>query len=154
MNRLLLIACSQRKKPDPGLLPAIDRYDGPAFRVLRKHLAGSPADSLAVLVLSAEYGLIEASHPIPDYDRLMTLARAEELRAGVVQSGRIFLAKGWGEVGVCVGRHYRAALAGLLEHTPAGVLLRTISGGLGPRLTRLRAWLRRDEVPGTPVEEG
>ena len=36
MNKLLLISCSQRKREDEGLLPAIDRYDGPAYRCLRK----------------------------------------------------------------------------------------------------------------------
>lgn len=32
-KRLLILACSQRKRPDPGLLPAIERYDGPQFQV-------------------------------------------------------------------------------------------------------------------------
>ncbi|MFN8458221.1 MAG: hypothetical protein U0401_26815 [Anaerolineae bacterium] len=30
-KRLLILACSQRKRPDPGLLPAIERYDGGSF---------------------------------------------------------------------------------------------------------------------------
>ena len=32
---LLIMSCSQRKRPDLGLLPAIERYDGGHFRVLR-----------------------------------------------------------------------------------------------------------------------
>jgi hypothetical protein len=142
MNRLLIIACSQRKKPDPGYLPAIDRYDGPAFRVLRNYLSGSPADAPSVLILSAEYGLIESSRPIPNYDRLMSAARAKELRASVLDSGRPVLERGWGEIAVCVGKNYRAALGGLLEHTPEGVPVCPIGGGLGQRLSRLRTWLR------------
>src|SRR5205085_2623605 len=31
--RLLLLACSRCKRPDQHPLPAIDRYDGPAYRV-------------------------------------------------------------------------------------------------------------------------
>ena len=31
-KRLLIMACSQRKRSESGLLPAIERYDGPAFR--------------------------------------------------------------------------------------------------------------------------
>jgi len=33
-SRLLILSCSQRKRPDSGLLPAIERYDGPVFRVV------------------------------------------------------------------------------------------------------------------------
>ena len=38
MNRLLILACSQCKSPAGGILPAIDRYDGPGFPALRKFL--------------------------------------------------------------------------------------------------------------------
>ena len=37
-TRLLVLACSERKRAGPGLLPAAERYDGPAFRVLRAYL--------------------------------------------------------------------------------------------------------------------
>jgi hypothetical protein len=40
-GRMLILACSRRKRPDEGLLPAIERYDGPAFRVLRRFLRKS-----------------------------------------------------------------------------------------------------------------
>jgi hypothetical protein len=40
---MLILACSRRKRPDEGLLPAIERYDGPAFRVLRRFLREMPA---------------------------------------------------------------------------------------------------------------
>jgi hypothetical protein len=60
VNRLLILSCSQRKAPWEGDLPALDRYDGPAFRVLRKYLRTHSDDSLAILILSAKFGLIEA----------------------------------------------------------------------------------------------
>jgi len=37
-QRLLILSCSQRKRPDPSLLPAIERYNGPPFQVLRRYL--------------------------------------------------------------------------------------------------------------------
>jgi hypothetical protein len=37
-GRMLILACSQRKLLDEGLLPAVERYDDPAFRVLRRFL--------------------------------------------------------------------------------------------------------------------
>ena len=42
-HRLLILSCSQRKRPDRVLLPALERYDGPVFRMLRKFLRSCPA---------------------------------------------------------------------------------------------------------------
>src|ERR671937_639945 len=77
--RLLIVACSRRKRADPGLLPAIERYDGPAYRVLRRYLRQHPSQPPDVLILSAELGLVLHTQPIPAYDRLMTPQRAREL---------------------------------------------------------------------------
>ena len=84
-KRCLVIGCSQAKVKSRVPLPAIDRYDGPAFRVLRKYLDNctDPAQEPDVFVLSAEFGLISGSKQIPDYDRQMTRKRAEELRKQV-----------------------------------------------------------------------
>lgn len=78
--RLLILGCSKAKTAHDGLIPAIERYDGPAFRVLRRYLRQRPDPALAVHVLSAEFGLIPADTPIPYYDRQMTTARAEALQ--------------------------------------------------------------------------
>jgi hypothetical protein len=75
-DRLLILACSQRKRPDAELLPALERYDGPAFRVLRRFLRSRAPDPPEVLILSAEHGLIPRDLPIAAYDRKMTPARA------------------------------------------------------------------------------
>ena len=81
---LLIIACSQRKLSDPGLVPAIARYDGGQFRVLRKaHRDGYLSNYLDVLILSAKYGLIKACTPIANYEQRMNRKRASELKAQV-----------------------------------------------------------------------
>jgi cytoplasmic iron level regulating protein YaaA (DUF328/UPF0246 family) len=83
--RFLILACTATKRHEVRLLPAIYRYCGPSFRVLRRWLSDHPeaATRLDVSILSAEFGLIPAIQPIPDYDRRMTAARAVELRAQV-----------------------------------------------------------------------
>ena len=58
MTRLLIMACSARKRATEDLLPAIDRYDGPAFRVLRKYLSHAERPGLTVMILSAKYCLL------------------------------------------------------------------------------------------------
>lgn len=37
-HRLRILSGTQTKQTDPLLLPALERYDGPMFRVLRKFL--------------------------------------------------------------------------------------------------------------------
>ena len=45
ISRLLIISCSRRKNPASKKLPAIERYDGPIFQVLRKFLREFPKDA-------------------------------------------------------------------------------------------------------------
>jgi hypothetical protein len=140
---LLILSCSQRKASETGRVPAIDRYDGPVFRVLRRYLREGSPGALTVLILSAKYGLIESSRRIPTYDCRMSPVRARELRPRVLAALRGLLAsRYWDEIGVCTGKHYRSALDGFLPLLPEGSQVDFLSGGQGPRLTRLRAWLR------------
>ena len=81
-RRLLILSCSQRKHETQELLPAIERYNGPLFFVLRHFLRERPrqARQLDVYILSAVYGLIPGNLPIEWYDRKMDLSRAIELQ--------------------------------------------------------------------------
>lgn len=142
MNRLLIVACSKCKKPNSELMPAIERYDGPAFRVLRKFLREQRGLVPRVLILSGKYGLIDASTPIQDYDVRMTRATADELRPAVLKRLRKLLQGGpIRSVGVCLGRDYRQAIEGIESQIPKGAMVEIIGGGLGQRLSRLREWL-------------
>jgi hypothetical protein len=151
MSRLLLIACSAQKRTGEAKLPAVERYDGPAFRVLRKYLRESPEGSLTVLILSAKFGLIPSARKIPDYDLRMTRVGAERLREGVLDRLRSRLrATTYLEIGLCLGREYQSALAGYEDIVPDGTKVTTIRGGLGSRLTKLREWLRTPQpLPAT-----
>lgn len=144
MNRLLIVACSHRKKPAKEQMPAIERYDGPAFRVLRKFLREQEGPVPTILILSGKYGLIDAGARIRDYNLRMTPANAEKLRPTVLKRLRKVLRAGpIRSVGVCLGRDYRQAVEGLEAQLPEGATVEVIGGGLGQRLTRLREWLHR-----------
>ena len=71
-RKLLILGCSETKRSADGPLPALDRYDGPAYRVVRKFLRERrwPTD-LSVAVLSAEHGLFGIFKNIEDYSRRM-----------------------------------------------------------------------------------
>src|SRR5260370_42399590 len=79
-RRLLVLACSSRKSSASGLLPAIERYDGVAYRVVKRLLRlGQFPEDVDILILSTKYRLIGRDHPIQDYDLRMTppLARQQ-----------------------------------------------------------------------------
>lgn len=72
-RQLLVLGCSQTKRSALGKLPAIDRYDGSSYRVLRSFLRSNRWPSnLSVAVLSAKYGLIGGYTDIEDYNLRMT----------------------------------------------------------------------------------
>jgi len=139
MTRFLILACSQRKRPDASLLPAIERHDGPAFRVLQRYRHLTEDKGLIVYILSAEYGLIPASKQIPTYDRRMDSKRADQLREDVAKKVRRAMLRGKpSEILVCAGKTYLRALAGLAEN---GCPLSFVTGGQGKKLASLKTWL-------------
>ena len=139
-NRLLVLSCSQRKNPSRQLLRAVDRYDGPSFRVLRKYLRTTGDASLGVCVLSAKYGIVTGDAPIPYYDLIMTPQRAGILRGSsasrllkLVRNGRR------SELFLCMSRTYLRAIPSVDSF---GVPVRVAAAGQGKKLASLKAWLQ------------
>lgn len=143
---MLILGCSQTKRPDPLPLDAIDRYNGPLFRVLRSALKGWPElrRDVDVFVLSAKHGLIPGRNvPIENYDQRMTPERARELElwvsAGVISH---FETYDYQEILICAGKVYHLALATALERLPESRVTRT-TGGIGEQAGQLKDWLWR-----------
>ena len=147
MPRALLLACSQRKTPAAGVLPAIDRYDGPAFRVLRRYLRATQDRDLIVYVLSAEFGLIPSERLIPSYDRRMTDERASELAPAVARELRSALQTTTpAELFISVGNNYAPALA---AWQPGSIDVHFAAPGPGRKLRSLKRWLYGGEARGS-----
>jgi hypothetical protein len=143
MHRLLILACSQKKASIKGRIRAIDRYDGPAFRVLRKYLREEADEELCILILSAKYGLIDFQHKIPYYEQRLSKASATKLRPRVLKAAsRILRSRRWRTIGLSAGREYVFMLEGIEKLIPRGASLNLLAGGLGKRLSSLRNWLR------------
>lgn len=141
-GRMLILACSRRKRPDEDLLPAVERYDGPAFRVLRRFLREGQSEVPDVRILSAEHGLIPHDLPIAAYDRKMSLARARELRPLVLaELDRMIASRSPLETLVFAGQQYLPALH--LDDTslPQNTTIKVCAGALGRKLAELHDWL-------------
>jgi hypothetical protein len=138
-RRLLLLSCSQRKLNTPGKLAALQRYDGPAFKVVRRYLREIGDAQLTVCVLSAKYGVIGQHERIANYNLKMDRPRALELRdsslAAVVS---LLRQQRYQELFVCMSRTYLAALRGIEDLHPD---VSFAAPGQGRKLAHLKAWL-------------
>ncbi len=148
-KRLLILSCSQRKSHKEGLLPAIERYDGPLFRVLRRYQKTQDTRNqetelkLDIYILSAEFGLISAKYLIPDYDCCMTRQRAQMIRPVVMDKLKNLLtgACRFQELFICLGRDYRPALEGWEAFVRQDMAVHVAWGTIGMRQSQLYEWL-------------
>jgi hypothetical protein len=152
-RRILVLGCSGRKRDDPGLLPAVDRYDSPQFRVMRRYLGSAPdVGRPEIFVVSAEYGLIRAEHLIASYDRRMTPERSRALQTEVVAGLVAHVADDPADVLISCAGAYAAAVDGLAEALPAGSMVQQAPPRPGERLACLHDWLY-GASPAAPTRE-
>lgn len=134
--RLLIVGCSQTKRQGEHDLTALQRYDGPVFRMLRNRVVRMP-----VFVLSAEFGLIPIDQRVDWYDRRMDAERARELGPQVRASLKSVLQLTPPTEILCVlGRHYRACLG-----DDYGLPMRFAEGPIGMKLHQLKLWLEEPQ---------
>jgi len=148
-NYLLIIGCSQRKVKSGEMLPAIDCYDGPTYRCLRKFRSEPDKkfpNNLRILILSAKFGLIHPETEIPAYDLRMNAERAKEMAPDVQKDlwQCMFFYKiaygGMDQVFINLGKTYMQTLDGFHWGT---ISTMEASGGIGLKTQQMKAWLAR-----------
>ena len=142
-RRLLILSCSQRKHETQELLPAIERYNGPLFFVVRRFLRECPcqARQLDVYILSASYGLIPGDFPIKWYDRRMDLPRAVELQSQVNSALSDILQNNYTSICFVLGQTYLKAFESAHDFIPVHTERIIAHGWIGKKLTQLKQWL-------------
>jgi len=139
-RHLLVLGCSSTKLQTQGNLPAIDRYDGPTYRVLRSFLRESTWPyPLSIAVLSAKYGLIGGLTSIGNYDQRMDRDRAQEL-SGRSTETLIKWGKSHSQVSLVLGKDYLPAL-NFEQLRSQGVRSSIIEGSIGIKLNHLHGVL-------------
>lgn len=143
-NYLLIIGCSDRKVSKVRKLAAIDLYDGPTYRTLRKFKRDNflvDAANLDVRIISPKHGLIPPTEQIAPYDQKMTPQRATELQLSVQETLDILLqTKNYEQVFINLGAIYRRTLEGF--HWGLIPTLEA-SGGIGLKTQQMKTWLQR-----------
>lgn len=142
--RLLVLSCSQRKHSCPSLLPALERYDGPVFRVINKFMRvrSFEAQSLDVYILSAKFGLIPSSQLIPNYDSRVTREQVEKLQTPTLTAlKRILIDRQYGELFISMGKDYLRLLGEYESLVPDNLKVIISAGAMGRKQADLRNWL-------------
>jgi hypothetical protein len=143
---LVILGCSRRKKRTSRPIPAIDRYDGPLFQVLRKHIRERPEVPPATYILSGRFGLIDADFPTPRYNHQLTAADISILQDSVDSQIKEAIEKVQpASVFVSVGSQYWPLLDEPLSREFASEKLIIASGSIGGRASQFAHWLRSSE---------
>jgi hypothetical protein len=153
-GHLLILACSKKKNKERSPAPAIHLYDGVNFRVLRKVFQerGWPP-GLEIKILSAKYGLIDATTLIEPYDLRLNSACAADRNRMILSQLRSF---GEGHspssIFVNLGKDYLQAVKGLEEIFP-GCKIIYAEGPIGMKMKAMKRWLKGLRH-GTPTIKG
>ena len=136
---LLIISCSQRKVHAFNPIPAIELYDGPFFRMIRKLKEESKfPNNIHVLIISAKYGVIGLYDLIEKYDQKMTKKKVEKLEDIIKKKIGDFLCdKNFNEVFVSMGKNYRIVLNNIDFKTPVIYA----NGKIGEKLSQTKEWI-------------
>ncbi|MDK3157106.1 hypothetical protein QPK87_11020 [Kamptonema cortianum] len=137
---LLILGCSGKKRQQRG--QAIDVYDGPLFRTVRRRITeiGRPLD---ILIISARHGIIRQDHVIDPYDETLPKSENPEFANRVASELIKMLPLALKSVLILAPRHYVA-------HLPLDIIrLRSTdfdvySGRIGKCQARLLDWLGID----------
>lgn len=142
-HKLLLIACSNRKIRTKGLLPAIERYDGGTYRVIRKaKREGYFPPNVDIKILSAKFGLIDADTPIPYYDQRMDRNRAVELSSQVQVKWKQSLRRTqYAEIFINMGKTYILATDDIIGMVERNTVVKYAKGGIGSKSRSMKLWL-------------
>ena len=130
------------------MLPAIERYNGPLFFVLRRFIRESPcqASGLDVYILSAAYGLIPGDFPTPLYDRKMDTSRVMELQPQVNTAFLDIIRDNYTSICFVLGKTYLKAFEDLRPLIPTFTESIVAYGPIGKKQAQLKTWLWKTSV--------
>lgn len=138
-RKLLIIGCSKRKREFQEA-PAIDVYDGPYYRMLRK----AELKAVDISILSAKYGLIDHKTKISPYERKMTLNIAEQMKISVTNKlADLLNENSYNEIVINLGKIYMKALdfQSLSRYNPTYKIL---TGDMVKRIHALKTWINEN----------
>ncbi len=136
----LLLSCSNKKKPFPSPVKAVDLYNGVFFSVYKKALRNNPClkSNLKLLIISAKYGLIEDSEFISFYDLKMSSESASRQRHNNTSKLQALIERDHPQsLTVVMGKTYMQSI----DLSDIKIPIKIVNGEIGIMLHGLKEWL-------------
>ena len=148
-GHLLILGCSDKKTKNPNFdeMPALEVYDGPNYRVLRKFLRenGWPP-GLIIKIISAKHKIIDATELIEPYNERLDKKAAKDIRQEVMQN--LEELKSPKTVFINMGKDYLPAIS-CITTLFGDSRVEYAEGGIGKKMQKMKQWLHN--LPNSTV---
>ncbi len=146
MAKLLILGPSYRRNTASEPLPAIERYDGVFYRIVRSNMGKVKEKNIDIIIITEDLNIATPETKLPYKppvgDKWRTLPPVtkdtEKIRELQKQILEIVENKKYDEIFIALNRYYKALLPNLSPYT------RNILAefkGLGPKARALKQWL-------------
>lgn len=139
-RKLVIVSCSNKKRPYPWPEKAIKVYDGPFFRILRN--SDAIYNGVDLKIISGKFGMIQPNKPIRPYDYWINPKDVNRLNKQVIgHLQETFKSARYNEIYVCMGKNYLATLEGIESIKPKECKVIKVEGRIGQKLQQMKRWL-------------
>ena len=149
--KLLIMPPSYRRNTSEKELPALQRYDGVLYRVLRKALREKTLEDLDILILTEDLRLVKAEEKIPfkppigqKWSGWGPAEIPEEVRKKNLEFlKRLASITKYDEIFIALGLKFREAIEGIERIFPDSKIIYIQGRGLGEYAKMLKEWLEK-----------
>jgi len=148
MPKLLILGPSYRRNPSPEPLPAIERYDGLFYRIVRKYIDKLKEKDIDVIIVTEDLDVVTPETKLPykppvgeSWKTLPPIEKdPEKIKLLRIQILKLIERRRYEEIFVALNRYYQALLPDLAAYT--GKIIASFRG-IGPKAQALKQWLLR-----------
>jgi len=148
MPKLLILGPSYRRNPSPEPLPAIERYDGLFYRMVRKYIDKLKEKDIDVIIVTEDLDVVTPETKLPykppvgESWKTLPLIEKDPEKVKLLRNQILELAKEreYEEIFVALNKHYQTLLPDL---TPYSRRIIASFRGIGPKAQALKRWLLR-----------
>ena len=148
MAKLLILGSSYRRNPSPEPLPAIERYDGQFYRIVRKYMDKLREKNIDVIIITEDLDVVTPEMKLPYkpptgerwglfQPRVKDSEKVRRLQEQILE---IVKSKRYDEIFVALNKYYRQLLPDL---TPYANKVIAYSKGFGEKMRYLKEWLTK-----------
>ena len=148
MAKLLILGPSYRRNPSPEPLPAIERYDGLFYRIVRRNMDKMKEKGIDIIIITEDLEVATPETKLPYKPPVgnkwktlppttRDLEKIEKLRNQVLE---LVKSRRYDEIFIALNKHYQALLPDLTPYTKKII---ATSKGLGSKAKSLKEWLTR-----------